>query len=185
MFDIGFWELITIAILALIIVRPEKLPKFAKDAGKLLKNLRNYVKKTKNGGYVIFGRSEATLNPGGVRIGTGEIYSCLQKFHWIEDCLATGYLTKNDEKIVLFLKLLNTKINVDFNTILKKHLKTSLSPRHVPWKIFIVKDIPRTKSGKNSEKLVKKIINNDKVQNLGSLANPESVIEYRKININE
>mgnify|MGYP001161109799 FL=1 len=145
----------------------------------------DYVKKTKNGGYVIFGRSDATLNPGGVRIGTGEIYSCLQKFHWIEDCLATGYLTKNDEKIVLFLKLLNTKINVDFNTILKKHLKTSLSPRHVPWKIFIVKDIPRTKSGKNSEILVKKIINNDKVQNLGSLANPESVIEYRKININE
>ena len=74
---------------------------------------------------------------------------------------------------------------LDFNTILKKHLKTSLSPRHVPWKIFIVKDIPRTKSGKNSEILVKKIINNDKVQNLGSLANPESVIEYRKININE
>ncbi len=107
------------------------------------------------------------------------------KFHWIEDCLATGYLTKNDEKIVLFLKLLNTKINIDFNTILKKHLKTSLSPRHVPWKIFIVKDIPRTKSGKNSEILVKKIINNDKVLNLGSLANPESVIEYRKININE
>ena len=143
------------------------------------------MKKTKNGGYVIFGRSDATLNPGGVRIGTGEIYSCLQKFHWIDDCLATGYLTKNDEKIVLFLKLLNTKINVDFSTILKKHLKTSLSPRHVPWKIFIVKDIPRTKSGKNSEILVKKIINNDKVQNLGSLANPESVIEYRKININE
>ena len=77
----------------------------------------DYVKKTKNGGYLIFGRSDATLNPGGVRIGTGEIYSCLQKFHWIEDCLATGYSTKNDEKIVLFLKLLNTKINVDFNTI--------------------------------------------------------------------
>ena len=145
----------------------------------------DYVKKTKNGGYVIFGRSDATLNPGGVRIGTGEIYNCLQKFHWIEDCLATGYLTKNDEKIVLFLKLLNSKITVDFERILKKHLKTSLSPRHVPWKIFKVKDIPRTKSGKNSEILVKKIINNDKVQNLGSLANPESVIEYSEININE
>ena len=145
----------------------------------------DYVKKTKNGGYVIFGRSDATLNPGGVRIGTGEIYNCLQKFQWIEDCLATGYLTKNDEKIVLFLKLLNPKINIDFNAIIKKQIKTNLSPRHVPWKIFLVRDIPRTKSGKNSEILVKKIINNDKVQNLGSLANPESVIEYRKININE
>ena len=145
----------------------------------------DYVKKTNNGGYVIFGRSDATLNPGGVRIGTGEIYNSLQKFHWIEDCLATGYMTENDEKIVLFLKLSNSKINIDFRSVLKKHLKASLSPRHVPWKVFVVKDIPRTKSGKNSEILVKKIINNDKVQNLGSLANPESVNEYRMININE
>ena len=83
------------------------------------------------------------------------------------------------------VQLLNPKINIDFRTILKKNLKTSLSPKHVPWKIFVVKDIPRTKSGKNSEILVKKIINNDKVQNLGSLANPESVTEYRMININE
>ena len=95
----------------------------------------DYVKKTKNGGYVIFGRSDATLNPGGVRIGTGEIYNCLQKFQWIEDCLATGYLAENDEKIVLFLKLLNPKINIDFNAIIKKQIKTNLSPRHVPWKI--------------------------------------------------
>ena len=145
----------------------------------------DYVKKTNNGGYVIFGRSDATLNPGGVRIGTGEIYNSLQKFHWIEDCLATGYMTENDEKIVLFLKLSNLKINIDFRSVLKKHLRASLSPRHVPWKVFVVKDIPRTKSGKNSEILVKKIINNDKVQNLGSLANPESVNEYRMININE
>ena len=99
--------------------------------------------------------------------------------------MATGYISGNDEKIVLFLKLFNPKITIDFRTILKKDLKISLSPRHVPWKIFVVKDIPRTKSGKNSEILVKKIINNDKVQNLGSLANPESVTEYRMININE
>ena len=145
----------------------------------------DYVKKTNNGGYVIFGRSDATLNPGGVRIGTGEIYNSLKQFHWIEDCLATGYMNENDEKIVLFLKLSNPKITIDFRTLLKRHLKSSLSPRHVPWKVFVVKDIPRTKSGKNSEILVKKIINNDKVQNLGSLANPESVTEYRMININE
>ena len=99
--------------------------------------------------------------------------------------MATGYMTENDEKIVLFLKLTNSKMNIDFRSVLKKHLKASLSPRHVPWKVFVVKDIPRTKSGKNSEILVKKIINNDKVQNLGSLANPESVNEYRMININE
>ena len=67
----------------------------------------------------------------------------------------------------------------------KLKIRKNTSPRHVPSKIIVVNDIPRTKSGKNSEILVKKIINNDKVQNLGSLANPESVIEYRKININE
>ena len=94
-------------------------------------------------------------------------------------------MTENDEKIVLFLKLSNSKITIDFRDVLKKHLKTSLSPRHVPWKVFVVKDIKRTKSGKNSEILVKKIINNGKVKNLGSLANPESVNEYRAININE
>ena len=68
-------------------------------------------------------------------------------------------------------------------SIIKKHLKSTLSPRHVPWKTFVVKDIPRTKSGKNSEILVKNIINNDKVQNLGALANPESIQEYKEIKI--
>ena len=144
----------------------------------------DYVKKTKNGGYIIYGRSDATLNPGGVRIGTGEIYGALQKFSWIDDSLATGYLTDNDERIVLFIKSVKKKIPTNFNDLIKKHLKSTLSPRHVPWKTFIVQDIPRTKSGKNSEILVKNIINNDKVQNLGALANPESVQEYKEIKIN-
>ena len=133
----------------------------------------------------IYGRSDATLNPGGVRIGTGEIYSALQNFPWIDDSLATGYVTDNDEKVILFIKSIKNKIPPNFNDLIKKHLKSTLSPRHVPWKTFIVKDIPRTKSGKNSEILVKNIINNDKVQNLGALANPESIEEYKEIIINE
>ena len=145
----------------------------------------DYVKKTKNGGYIIYGRSDATLNPGGVRIGTGEIYSALQNFSWIDDSLATGYLTDNDERVVLFIKSIKNKIPPNFTDLIKKHLKSTLSPRHVPWKTFVVKDIPRTKSGKNSEILVKNIINNDKVQNLGALANPESIQEYKEIKINE
>ena len=145
----------------------------------------DYVKKTKNGGYIIYGRSDATLNPGGVRIGTSEIYSALQNFPWIDDSLVTGYLIDNDERIVLFIKSLKNKIPPNFTDLIKKHLKSTLSPRHVPWKTFIVKDIPRTKSGKNSEILVKNIINNDKVQNLGALANPESIEEYKEIKINE
>ena len=144
----------------------------------------DYVKKTKNGGYIIYGRSDATLNPGGVRIGTGEIYNSLQKFNWITDCLATGYLIDNDEKVILFIKS-SQKLPNQYDLMIKKHLKSTLSPRHVPWKIFNVTDIPRTKSGKNSEILVKKIINNDKVQNLGAIANPEVIKEYKELKINE
>ena len=145
----------------------------------------DYVKKTKNSGYIIYGRSDATLNPGGVRIGTGEIYSALQNFPWIEDSLATGYLMDNDEKVILFIKSVKNQAPSNFTDLIKKHLKSTLSPRHVPWKTLTVKDIPRTKSGKNSEILVKNIINNDKVQNLGALANPESIEEYKKMKINE
>ena len=144
----------------------------------------DYVQKTKNGGYIIYGRSDATLNPGGVRIGTGEIYNSLQKFNWITDCLATGYLIDNDEKVILFIKS-SQKLPNQYELMIKKHLKSTLSPRHVPWKIFNVTDIPRTKSGKNSEILVKKIINNDKVQNLGAIANPEVIKEYKELKINE
>ena len=144
----------------------------------------DYVQKTKNGGYIIYGRSDATLNPGGVRIGTGEIYNGLQKFNWITDCLATGYLIDNDEKVILFIKS-SQKLPNQYDLMIKKHLKSTLSPRHVPWKIFNVTDIPRTKSGKNSEILVKKIINNDKVQNLGAIANPEVIKEYKELKINE
>ena len=120
-----------------------------------------------------------------MRIGTGEIYSALQNFSWIDDSLATGYLTDNDERVVLFIKIIKNKIPPNFTDLIKKHLKSTLSPRHVPWKTFVIKDIPRTKSGKNSEILVKNIINNDKVQNLGALANPESIQEYKEIKINE
>ena len=144
----------------------------------------DYVQKTKNGGYIIYGRSDATLNPGGVRIGTGEIYNSLQKLNWITDCLATGYLIDNDEKVILFIKS-SQKLPNQYDLMIKKHLKSTLSPRHVPWKIFNVTDIPRTKSGKNSEILVKKIINNDKVQNLGAIANPEVIKEYKELKINE
>ena len=143
----------------------------------------DYVKKTPNGGYIIYGRSDATLNPGGVRIGTAEIYNSLQKFDWISDSLATGFITDNDEKIILFLKTASKNLPINFEEDIKKHLKSTLSPRHVPWKTYIIKDIPRTKSGKNSEILVKKIINNDKVQNLGALANPETIQEYKNLKI--
>ena len=93
-------------------------------------------------------------------------------------------MTDNDERVILFIKSIKNKIPPNFTDLIKKHLKSSLSPRHVPWKTFVVKDIPRTKR-KKIEILVKNIINNDKVQNLEALANPESVQEYKEIKINE
>jgi len=146
----------------------------------------DFVKKTDNGGYRVFGRSDATLNPGGVRIGTAEIYNILNSISFISDSLAVGYKDKNDEKIILFLKS-NHKINITTRQItdIKKLIKKQLSPRHVPWKCFQVNDIPRTKSGKNSEIIVKKILNNDRVVNLEALANPKSLNEYKSIKIYE
>ena len=146
----------------------------------------DYAEIKMTGGFVIHGRSDTTLNPGGVRMGTAEIYSEVEKFKEINESLVVGQAWKNDIRIVLFI-VMNKKYSFTEKLSLKLKLKIrkNTSPRHVPSKIIVVNDIPRTKSGKNSEILVKKIINNDKVQNLGSLANPESVIEYRKININE
>ena len=144
----------------------------------------DYVQKTKNNGYIIFGRSDTTLNPGGVRIGSGEIYGALQKFNWLQDSVAAGYKNDNDEKIVLFLKKApKMELPNNFESIVKKHLKSTLSPRHVPWKIFVMEDIPRTKSGKNSEIVIKKILNGDRLDNLGALANPSSIEEYKKIKV--
>ena len=125
------------------------------------------------------------LNPGGVRIGTAEIYNVLKSFKIIQDALAVGFSTNNDEKIVLFLKLqIKKKLSDTVIFKIRTFLKKQLSPRHVPWKIFQIQDIPRTKSGKNSEIIVKKILNNDKILNLDALANPKSLDEYRKIKIN-
>ncbi|MDC0861947.1 acetoacetate--CoA ligase [Alphaproteobacteria bacterium] len=146
----------------------------------------DFVQKTINGGYRVYGRSDATLNPGGVRIGTAEIYNILNSLVFIDDTLAVGYKDKNDEKIILFIKSnSNSKITIKQIMNLKKLIKNQLSPRHVPWKCIQVKDIPRTKSGKNSEIIVKKILNNDRVTNLDALANPESLKEYKSIKIYE
>ena len=146
----------------------------------------DFVKKTNNGGYRIFGRSDATLNPGGIRIGTAEIYNILNPISFIDDSLAVGFKDYNDEKIILFIKLFNKKI-ITYSQILKiKNLiKIQLSPRHVPWKVFQVKDFPKTKSGKNSEIIVKNTLNNDKISNLDALANPECLKEYKNIKIYE
>ncbi len=142
----------------------------------------DYAERKKNGGYIIYGRSDATLNPGGVRLGTAEIYSVVEKFKNIKESIAVGQTWDNDVRIILFL-VLNKPNSIDDNFIkkLKKTIRSEASPRHVPTKIIEVSDIPRTKNGKIVELAVKNIIEGNKIKNIQALANPEILQEYKNI----
>ena len=130
------------------------------------------------GGFVIHGRSDTTLNPGGVRMGTAEIYSEVEKFQEIDESLVVGQAWNNDIRIVLFV-VMNKKYSFTekLSLKLKFKIRKNTSPRHVPSKIIVVYDIPRTKSGKIVELAVKNIIDGNKVKNKEALANPE-VLKY-------
>ena len=140
----------------------------------------DYAERKSNGGYIIYGRSDATLNPGGVRIGTAEIYSVVEKFKEIKEALVVGQNWDNDVRIILFL-IMNKKYPL--SDILKKKIKIqirfSASPRHVPSKIIKVKDIPRTKNGKIVEIAVKNIIEGNRIKNKQALVDPK-VLDYFK-----
>ena len=142
----------------------------------------DFASTTKKLGYIIYGRSDATLNSGGIRIGTSELYRVVENMENIEECLATEINLKNDTEVILFIKLKkNFVLNDELKIKIKNEIKKLLSPKHIPAKIIAMKDIPKTKSGKIVEITVKKIINNEKIDNLTSLINPESLIEYYKI----
>ena len=140
----------------------------------------DYAKRKSNGGFVIYGRSDTTLNPGGVRLGTSEIYSEVEKFKEIKESIAIGQIWENDIRIVLFI-IMNQKYSLSKNllTRLKLQIRKNTSPRHVPSKIIVVRDIPRTKSGKIVELAVKNTIEGNKLKNKEALANPE-VLSYFK-----
>jgi len=142
----------------------------------------DYAERKNSGSYIIYGRSDATLNPGGVRLGTSEIYSVVEKFREIKESLVVGQSWDNDVRIVLFV-VLNKKFALDENLIskIKKNIKIDASPRHVPSKMFAVRDIPRTKNGKIVELAVKNIIEGKKIKNIEALANPEILKEYKNI----
>ena len=142
----------------------------------------DYISINQHNGVKIYGRSDTTLNPGGVRIGTSEIYKIIESIKYIEDSLAIGKNFKNDEKIILFVKLSESKIltsKIRENIIYK--LKNECSPRHVPSYIIQIKDIPYTINGKKVEIAVKDIINGNIPRNISSLANPESLNLYKNI----
>ncbi len=135
-----------------------------------------------NGGVVIYGRSDATLNPGGVRIGTAEIYRQVEQFNEIAESLAVDQKWHNDTRIILFVKLKqNCSLDIHLINAIKNRLKINCSPRHVPAKIIAVPDIPRTRSGKIVETAVRNVINAMEVKNKESMANPEVLTFYEKL----
>ena len=142
----------------------------------------DYAEIKNNGGFVIYGRSDATLNPGGVRLGTSEIYSVIEKFKEIKESIVVGQKWDNDIRIILFV-VLNKKFNFneDLKNKMKKRIRLEASPRHVPSKIIQVNDIPRTKNGKIVELAVKNIIEGNKIKNKEALANPDVLEEYKNI----
>tara|TARA_B100001250_G_scaffold259590_1_gene223560 strand:+ start:696 stop:2651 length:1956 start_codon:yes stop_codon:yes gene_type:complete len=142
----------------------------------------DYAERKKNGGYIIYGRSDATLNPGGVRLGTAEIYSVVEKFNNIKESIVVSQSWDNDVRIVLFL-VLNKPNSLDniFIQKLKKTIRSEASPRHVPAKIIEVTDIPRTKNGKIVELAVKNIIEGNKIKNIQALANPNVLKQFKDL----
>ena len=144
----------------------------------------DYAKITNKNGFIISGRSDTTLNPGGVRLGTAEIYSEIERFIEIKESLVVGQSWDNDIRIILFVILnLKFKLTEDLMTRMKFQIRKNASPRHVPNKIIQVNDIPRTKSGKIVELAVKNIIEGNKIKNKEALANPQVLKEF--INIKE
>ena len=126
------------------------------------------------------GRSDTTLNPGGVRIGTSEIYQSLDRLNYIDDSIVVSKKNNNDEEIVLFIKI-NNEIELSDNMIneIKQTIKEKCSPRHVPSFIFKVNDIPYTINGKKIEIAVRNIVNGNEILNLDAISNPECLNEYK------
>jgi acetoacetyl-CoA synthetase len=137
---------------------------------------------TPNGGIIIHGRSDATLNPGGVRIGTAEIYRIVESFDEVAESLVIGQMVEHDVRIVLFLRMAEDE-NLDdkLQARIKDALKRQASPRHVPAIILSVRDIPRTRSGKITELAVRDVIQGRRVKNTEALANPEALEAFKNL----
>ncbi len=147
-------------------------------------NHGDFIMKTQNCGFIIYGRSDATLNPGGIRIGTAEIYRQVDKMDQIIESLVIGQNWKNDTRLVLFVVLKDNMI-LDSELIknIKNQLRTGASPRHVPSVILQAPEIPKTKSGKIVELSVRDLINGKEIKNETALANPKSLDFFRNLKI--
>jgi len=140
----------------------------------------DWVELTEHDGVIIYGRSDAVLNPGGVRIGTAEIYRQVEQMPDILESLVIGQKWERDERIVLFVKLREGLALDDARTdAIRTHIRRNTTPRHVPARIVQVTDIPRTKSGKIVELAVREVVHGRAVKNREALANPEALEQFR------
>jgi acetoacetyl-CoA synthetase len=144
----------------------------------------DFVELTEHDGMIIYGRSDATLNPAGVRIGTAEIYRQVEQLDEVTESIVIGQDWPpgevGDLRVLLFVKLRDGLVLDDaLIDRIKKHIRTNTTPRHVPAKIVQVTDIPRTKSGKIVELAVRNIVAGEDVKNIEALANPEALDQFR------
>ncbi len=140
----------------------------------------DFAEITEHHGLIIHGRSDATLNPGGVRIGTAEIYRQLEHIPEIQDSVVIGQEWQHDTRIVLFITLkTGTILNKALEDTIRKTIRQNASPRHVPAKIIAVPDIPRTINGKTVEIAVRQVVHGQEVAQLSSLANPEALLHFK------
>jgi acetoacetyl-CoA synthetase len=144
----------------------------------------DYIEQTANGGYVIYGRSDAVLNPGGVRIGTAEIYRQVESLEEVIESLVIGQDwppdRPSDVRVVLFVRLRDgLRLDGALAEKIRRTIRANATPRHVPAKIVQVPDIPRTRSGKIVELAVRNVVHGRAVKNLEALANPEALAHYK------
>jgi len=142
----------------------------------------DFIEKRDSGGYIIHGRSDTTLNPGGVRIGTAEIYRLVESIKEVEECIAVGQDWQGDQRIILFVVLApGTQLDAALESHIKQQIRQGATPRHVPHKVIAVQAIPRTRSGKVSEVAVRETIHSRVLKNREALANPECLTLYENL----
>lgn len=140
----------------------------------------DFAELTEHDGVIIYGRSDAVLNPGGVRIGTAEIYRQVEKVEQVLESIAVGQQYQDDERVILFVKLRDgIELDDELRKTIAKTIRANATPRHVPAVILQVNDIPRTISGKIVELAVRNVIHGEPVKNTDALANPEALEEFR------
>lgn len=144
----------------------------------------DFIKITRNGGVIVYGRSDATLNPGGIRIGTAEIYRIVEGFSEVTDSLVVGKQENGDVKVILFVVVKSPyTLDDELSSKIKNKIRTEATSRHVPAKIVQVTEIPVTMSGKKVEIAVTRIIHNEPITNLSAIANPESLNQFKGLDL--